>query len=241
MNRRCTRFALTALSALSLLVLFTSGKMKEGKVKKTQETALISVFCDKRIDTSDFKGVESAASELAQNDSFNLKPIAEKLRDDIFNRYAQGFPFEVADEDSVIHSEAYEKLASKKFDIDKLHFASPDGYVVVPYENNKAFKTLLETYPDAEAFLFCGADFRLEKVSSVLGFGTAKVKSSVRIVAVDRKQKVIMQKTSDASSEDKIKFSLGGVFDASQIQPLCVQATDKAAEKFEEWFAKKMS
>jgi hypothetical protein len=152
----------------------------------------------------------------------------------------QGFPFEVADEDSVLHSPAYESLASKKFDINKLYFTSPDGYVVVPFENNKAFKTLLETYPDTEAFLFCGADFRLEKVSSVLGFGTAKVKSNVRIVAVDRKQKVIMQKTSNASSEEKIKFSLGGVFDASQIQPLCVQATGKAAEKFEEWFANKM-
>jgi hypothetical protein len=240
MNRKSIRFILTTLAALSLILLCTSGKIKEGKVKDTQEAALISVFCDKRIDTSDFKSVESAASELAQNDNFNLKPIAEKLRDDIMNRYAQGFPFEVADEDSVLHSPAYESLASKKFDINKLYFTSPDGYVVVPFENNKAFKTLLETYPDAEAFLFCGADFRLEKVSSVLGFGTAKVKSNVRIVAVDRKQKVIMQKTSNASSEDKIKFSLGGVFDASQIQPLCVQATEKAAEKFEEWFANKM-
>jgi hypothetical protein len=50
-----------------------------------------------------------------------------------------------------------------------------------------------------------------------------------------------MQKTSNASSKDNVKFSLGGVFDASQIQPLCVQSTEKAAEKFEEWFTGKIA
>jgi hypothetical protein len=240
MDRNGIRVTLTALMAASLFLLFSGGKMREGKVKGVEEAALISVFCDKRIDTSDFKGIASASSQLAQNDDFNLKPIAEKLRDDIFNRYAQGFPFTLKDESTVIHSPAYEKLATKKFDINKVHFASPDGYVVVPYLNKKAFKTLLETYPDAEAFLFCAADFRLEKTSSLLGFGTAKVKSNVEIAAIDRKQKLIMRKTSYASSEDTIKFSLRGVFDASQIQPLCTQATEKAAKKFEGWFANKM-
>jgi hypothetical protein len=30
------------------------------------------------------------------------------------------------------------------------------------------------------------------------------------------------------------------VFDASEILPLCIQATDKAARKFEAWFTKEM-
>jgi hypothetical protein len=239
MKRSIANFVLFAISATLLLALGTAGRMKQGKVKKLEEVAVISVFCDKRIDMSDFKSLSSAANELAQNEGFNLKPIAEKLRDDIFSRYSPGFPFAVKEEDSVIQSSAYEKLAARKFDANRLFFASPDGYVVIRYTEKKEFKALLDDYPDSEAFLFCAADFRLEKTSSLMGFGTAKVKSNVEITAVDRKQNLIMKKTSNASSDDTIKFSLGGVFDASQVEPLCIQATEKAAEKFEEWFADK--
>ena len=89
-------------------------------------------------------------------------------------------------------------------------------------------------------FRFCrnrADEVALVSVFCDKGIGTSDFKG---IAAVDRKQKVIMRKTSCASSEDKTKFSLGVIFDAPQIQPLCVQATDKAAEKIEEWFAKKM-
>jgi hypothetical protein len=239
MKRGIVGITLFALSAALLLLVGSGDRIKQGKVKKTEEAAVISVFCDKRIDMSDFKGLSSAASELAQNENFNLKPISEKLRDDIFNRYASGFPFAVKDEDSVIQSSAYGKLAARKFDINKVFFATPDGYVVIRYTEKKEFKALLDDYPDSEAFLFCAADFRLEKTSSLMGFGTAKVKSNVEITAVDRKQNVLMKKTSNASSDDTIKFSLGGVFDASKVEPLCIQATEKAAKKFEEWFANK--
>jgi len=48
---------------------------------------------------------------------------------------------------------------------------------------------------------------------------------------------VILRKTSYGSSGDSLQFAFGGVFDASQIQPLCAQATDQARLEFERWFA----
>jgi hypothetical protein len=135
MSRIPIRITLTVLFAVPVLLLCTSGKIKEEKVKGVNEAALNCVFCDKRIDTSDFKSIGAAANQLAQDKDFDLKPTADKLRDDIFNRYAQGFPFKVADENAVIHSPAYTKLASNKFDLNKVFFAAPDGYVILPYTN----------------------------------------------------------------------------------------------------------
>ena len=73
-----------------------------------------------------------------------------------------------------------------------------------------AYKVLLDAFPDVEAFMVCTANFKLTKEFAIAG------------------------------SDDAIKFALGGVVDATQILPLCLQATDKAARKFEAWFSKEM-
>jgi hypothetical protein len=234
------RRSLAALLALGGLLLFGCATLEKGRVAGVEEAALISVYCDKRIDTSDFSGLAAAVNQLAQDESFQLKPIAVQLRDDIFQKYAPGLPFRLIPEQQVIGAPAYHAFGSQKWSLQEIWYDLPDGYEFFPVNDDAAYRVLLDAFPDVQAFMLCTAYFRLTKEFAIAGFGTARVTSNVTITALDRSRKVILRKYTYAASDDTIKFALGGVFDARQIQPLCIQATAKAAAKFAAWFAKEM-
>jgi hypothetical protein len=235
-----SRFVLGAALALGALLLFSCATLEKGQVASAEEAALISVYCDKQIDFSDFSGLGAAVTRLAQDKSFQLKSVATRLRDDMFNKYAPGLPFKIIPESEVIGSRVYHTFETQKFNLNKLFFDVPDGYLFYPLSDDVAYKVLLDAFPDVEAFMVCAANFKLTKEFAIAGFGTARVTSYVTILALDRNRKVILRKSTYAASDETIKFALGGVFDATQILPLCLQATDKAARKFEAWFWKEM-
>jgi hypothetical protein len=237
---KASRLLLSAGLALGALLLFSCATLEKGQVASVQEAALVSVYCDKQIDFSDFKGLGAAVNRLAQDKSFQLKPLATRLRDDMFNKYAPGLPFRLMPEKEVIGVPAYRAFETQKLTFNKLFFDLPDGYVFYPLSDDVAYKVLLDAFPNVQAFMVCTANFKLAKEFSIAGFGTARVNSYVTILALDRNRKVILRKYTWAASDETIKFALGGVFDATQIVPLCIQATDKAAKKFEAWFSKEM-
>jgi hypothetical protein len=133
-----------------------------------------------------------------------LKPIALKLRDDIFQRYAQGFPFALLEEQAVIGSSAYKSLAAEEFELNRLLYETPDGYTWIPILDKKVFARIVAAFPDVQAFMACSASFQLTKTLDILGFGTAKVTALVTIEAVDLNRRVILRKTSYSSSSDSI-------------------------------------
>jgi hypothetical protein len=223
-----------------LLLLISCATLEKGQVASVEEAALVSVYCDKRIDTSDFKGLAALVNELSQDKAFQLKPVASKLRDDMFGKYAAGLPFKLIPESKVIGAPAYRTFENQKFSLNKAFFDVPDGYVFYPISDDVAYKVLIDAFPSVQAFMVCTASFKLTKEFQIAGFGTARVTSFVSILALDRNRKVILRKSTYAASDETIKFALGGVFDAAKILPLCVQASDKAAKKFEEWFAGEM-
>ena len=103
MNRNLVRFTLTVFLAASLLMLFSGGKMKEGKVKGVKEVALISVFCDKRIDTSDFKGIGAATNRLRDTaDLAWIRPgrsrIADRFKGCVWRVRVHVYPIRKIDE-----------------------------------------------------------------------------------------------------------------------------------------------
>jgi hypothetical protein len=233
------RFGLALPSAIVLgLLLASCATLNKEQVARVENAALLTVTCDRRIDTSDFYGLAALANQLAQNEQFRLKPIAVKLRDDIFQRYAQGFPFTLLAEQAVIGSSAYRSLAAEEFEFNRLFYETPDGYSALPLGDEEAFARIVAAFPDVQAFMSCSAYFKLTKMFQIIGFGTARVDAFVTIAAYDRDRKVILRKTSYGSSAGSIKFALGGVFDATLIQPLCVQAADQAALEFDRWFTK---
>jgi hypothetical protein len=237
---KASRPILGAALALAALLPLSCATLEKGQVAGAREAALISVYCDKRIDTSDFGGLAALVNQLSQDKSFQLKPLATRLRDDMFNKYAPGLPFKIIPESQVIGSPAYRTFDNQKFDFNEAFFDCPDGYLFYPFSDDVAYKVLIDAFPDVQAFMVCSANFRLTKEFAIAGFGTARVTSFVTILAMDRNRKVILRKSTYAASDDTIKFALGGVFDASQILPLCTQATDKAARRFEAWFAEQM-
>jgi len=233
------RLGIVLSSAIAVgLLLASCATLEKEQVARVENAALLTVTCDRRVDTSDFQGLAALANKLAQDEQFHLKPIAVKLRDDIFQRYAQGFPFALLEEQAVIGSSAYKSLAAEEFEINRLFYETPDGYSALPLGDKEAFARIVAAFPDAQAFMACSAYFKLTKMFQIIGFGTARVDAFVTIAAYDRDRKVILRKTSYGSSADSIQFALGGVFDASQVQPLCIQAADQARLAFERWFAK---
>jgi hypothetical protein len=231
------KMLLLPLAIGTLLLLGSCATLEQGQVASVEEAALVSVYCDKRIDTSDFQGLAALVNQLSQDKAFQLKPVAVKLRDDMFGKYACGLPFKLLPEKQVIDAPAYRTFETQKFSLNRAFYDAPDGYVFYPLSDDVAFKVLLDAFPNVQAFMVCTAYFKLSKEFSVAGFGTARVTAFVTILALDRNRKVILRKYTYAASDQTIKFALGGVFDASKILPLCIQATDKAAKKFEEWFA----
>ncbi len=237
---KASRLILGASLAAAVLFSLSCATLEKGQMASVEEAALISIYCDKRIDMSDFGGLAALVNQLAQDKSFQLKPLAVKLRDDMFGKYAAGLPFQLIPEAQVIGAPAYRTFETQKFSLNKAFYDAPDGYVFYPLNDDVAYRVLLDAFPDVEAFMVCSAYFKLTKEFAIAGFGTARVTSFVTVLVLDRNRQVILRKSTYAGSDDTIKFALGGVFDASEILPLCVQATDKAARKFEAWFSKEM-
>lgn len=225
-----------------MLVLTGCATFNSKALESVNNAAVVSVFCDKRIDMSDFKGMAAFINQIAQDESFRLEPVAESLKNDIFEDYAPHFPFSLMDEETVIGSTGYQTLYdSVVSDLQPYFYAIPKGYQVVYFNNGDAIDQLFNALPDADGLIFVWADFVLDKVVQVLGFGTAKVRANHSIYVVNRAHKIVLAKYNYASSDNTIKFALGGVFDASQIQPLCEEATAKAAEMTTNWIRNELA
>ena len=238
------KYAVTIGGTLLVLMLVLTGcaTFNSNALESVHNVAVVSVFCDKRIDMSDFKGMAAFISQIAQDESFRLEPVAESLTDDIFEDYAPHFPFSLMDEETVLNSSGYQTLYdSLVSDLQPYFYALPEGYQVVYPNNYDAIDQLFQVFPDADGLMFVYADFKLDKVVQVLGFGTAKVRAYHRIYVVNRSHKVAMAKYNYASSDNSIKFALGGVFDASLIQPLCEEATARAAAMTANWIQNELA
>ncbi len=191
---------------------------------------------------SDFRGLASAVNELAQNDDFNLEPSAIQLKNDVLEVYAPHFPFKFIDEKTITNNAAYKDLYTGVADwFVKGNFSTAAGYQPVFRTDKDSIDKLFAAFPEADALMFTSADFKLNKESSVLGFGTARVTASHYLVLINRDKKIVMDKFNYAASKHTIKFALGGVFDAKKIQPLCIEALNKASERTEAWILKEMN
>ncbi len=146
-----------------LLLLGSCATLEQGQVASVEEAALVSVYCDKRIDTSDFQGLAALVSQLSQDKAFQLKSVAVKLRDDMFGKYAAGLPFKLLPESQVIGAPAYRTFETQKFSLNRAFYDAPDGYVFYPLSDDVAFKVLLDAFPNVQAFMVCTAYFKLSK------------------------------------------------------------------------------
>lgn len=227
---------LIIITIISLFFLFFSGcaTFNKADLEVINNAGLVSVYCDKRIDTSEFTSVFAGINELAQSKDFNLEVIAIQMKNDVFDEYAPYLPFSFLDEKDVTENPSYKSILSD------LWFSTPAGYKAIGYGNQKVIDELFEAFPKANGLMFVWAYFKLHKESEILGFGAARVYAYHQLIIMDRSKKIILQKTNYAASKDIIEFALGGVFDAKEIQPLCIEALNKASEVTKAWIMKEM-
>ena len=152
------------------------------------------------------------------------------------------FPFSFVDEETVIGSDAYKTLDDDDpfASLNPIVFAVPAGYMVLS-QAKSVMSRASSGYPDINAFMFVYVNYVLEKKAQVLGFGTAEVQARISMVVRDRAGKMLLQRYEFATASERIKFALGGVFDASKIRPLCEDATNNALENISQWVQKELS
>ena len=225
----------------TFLIFTGCATFKKADLEVLDNAALVTAYCNRKIDTSEFKGIGQSVNKLAQNDDFNLKPSATQIKNDMLKVYAPHFPFKFIDEKTVKSNAVYKDLYGQGADwLKTMFFSTASGYQVVRHTDKDTIDKLFAAFPEADALMFTSADFKLNKESQVLGFGTARVQAFHNIVLINRDKKVILDKHNYAVSQHSIKFALGGVFDADKIQPLCVEALNKAAKATENWIIEEM-
>jgi len=224
--------------------LFFTGcaTFKKADLDVLDNVALVSAFANKEIDMSDFRGIGQAVSKLAQNKEFNLEPAAIQIKNDILEMYAPHFPFKFIDEKTVTSNSAYKGLYGGGAEwLKEAYYSTAAGYQVIRYTDKDAIDKLFAAFPEADGLMFTNANFKLNKESSILGFGTARVQAWHHMILINRNKKIIMNRTNYSVSRNTIKFALGGVFDAKKIQPMCIEALSKASERTEAWVLKEMN
>ncbi len=239
----CKKLIVSIIIFCSMFLFFIGcATFKKADLDVLDNVALVSSFCNKEIDMSDFRGIGQAVSKLAQNKEFNLEPAAIQIKNDILEMYASHFPFKFIDEKTVTTNSAYKDLYGGGADwLKDAFYSTAAGYQVVRHTDREAIDKLFAAFPEADGLMFTNADFKLNKESSVLGFGTARVQAWHHMILINRDKKIIMNRVNYSVSRNTIKFALGGVFDARKIQPMCIEALRKASERTEAWVLKEMN
>jgi hypothetical protein len=226
------------LAPALFFMFFTScATFDKAAMERTKNVAVLSIYCDKRIDSSEFTGLGAAIAELAQNKDFKLDNEVMKMKDDLFNEYTKVFSFKLLDEPAVLGIPNYMTADQDKsfFKMDPKMFVCPPGYRAYSIILKQPVLNLLKELPAADAGMIMYTTFRLRKLVEFLGFGTAKVDSFVYLIVKDKEFKTVFYKDVTGSSTETIKFALGGVFDATKIQPLCAEASADAGAKMKKW------
>ncbi len=222
---------------VAMLMLSSCATVDVEKLSHVKNTAILSVYASKSIDMTDFTGLASVVSKLVQNDKFDLKPVAAKIKDSLFSRYQAAFPFKFIPEEQILNSPRYQQLKAtvQSRVVDFLRYNDAPRYTTIFYDDATMMTKLLQDIPGADAGLVVQSEFKLKKQGEFLGFGTAKMATYLTIVLRNRQQEDITSVVIFGESKNSLRFSLGGVFDASQLQPLCMEATEDALIRFDSW------
>lgn len=237
MKRLKTLFILmTAVSCTSCATLNVQN------LSRVKQTALISVYCDRNIDMSDFTGLAAVVARFAQSDQFDLRPVATKIKNNMLGKYAIAFPFKFLPEELVVNRPGYIQMKqtfSNQFG-DAVYRQAPEGYTSIVYDNATDYQMVLSQLPEADAAMVIASNYKLAKTGEFLGFGSARMKNELVLVARNRQDEMVFRVRFIGESKNDVKFALGGVFDAAPLPAMCVEATEDALMQFDRWLRENM-
>lgn len=233
--------------ALSLAVIAGScTSIKSAKVNELDHVAVVNISVDNHVDMSGFVGLVAFAEEMAKSGEFDLSDVTENMHGEVFNRYAGKFPFSILPEEKVIGSTSYSDYVqrdTRSAIARNQKYQSYQGYHVLharKYNERKIQQLFNVLPPETDAVLFVNAFYTLKKQAVSYGTGTAKIRANLDMMLINREGDVIMKVLVSDYSEDLIKFALSGSeMDTYKVREMCVDATNSALEKANNFFIKK--
>lgn len=224
------------LSALSLISLsFTPTNPAQD-----QKIALVSVYCSKMVDMTDFTGsMAGIVNTLANSEDFKLDPFVDQLHKNIMDNYLSNLDYTFMPEEEVLNHEGYDESLNDDALLSGDFMIRPEGYESVHTRSKKAQKATIAAFPEVDGIMMVGIDYKLVKMVEAMGFGTAKIQANVHLRIIDRKSKKLLNVLVNQRSDGKIKFALGGVFDTDVLMPLVEDATKKALARMDEKIIRK--
>lgn len=199
-------------------------------LNRINKAALLAVDCSTKIDTSQFEGPAADLNKWFQSDQFDLTPVAEKIKANFFTQYTGLFPFQILPEEKVIQSPAYlADVNSFAGQMRKLfRVSNPQGYTWISKNDYKKMAELTSQITDADGSIVISTSFVLQKKGEILGFGSAAMRSLIRVCVRTKDNMNAVSLIEEGESKSVIKYALGGVFDASQLKDLCMESTEIA-------------
>jgi hypothetical protein len=250
----------TAMATAGLLLAgcgSSKSAMEVSDVKSVDQVAVPIVTVDQYIDMTDLQDGGSIASDgsgagglvqrLLQGDSFDLGPMAELLRERTYGTYAERLPPRIMPEEEVIQTDRYKNfsLLDEESNDDRMQRLNrlkvPEGYKQYNVGRGSVFgdrqRQMFGAVPDdADAILLVSADYEMIEDNPFyynflpISPDRAYVEATVRMEMIDRNGNEVMEIVQTARSNNHVNTVGGITMEASKIQPLCTEATEKAVK-----------
>jgi hypothetical protein len=210
---------------LAVLVLALPGFAQKKKV------AVVTFYADRLVNLDDVgMGGAAVISDLANDQSFNLRPLVQQYHDKFFNEYAKKFPFELMPESEVTGKAEYQAYKPDyKPGTTDASYVAYDGYKAINHnwgkENEKA---MVKMFPEADGVMFVYIDFAMQKGFGVGGTATTKMRVTTNIALYNKKGEKVFSITEGENSK-KTGVMVGGVpvMKPEKVLPMCESALNE--------------
>lgn len=229
---------LGVIIVLALLLNACSGLKKE-KIEQVDETAVVSIYANKHLQVSKFNELDGLADELARDQAFELDTVVHLLRRKTFQHFARDLPFPLANESEVLARQAYQDHALPPFN--SFVATTSSDYKAIPTYRQDVVLSMFDILPERiKAIMIVGIDYQLVPAGKVMTFVGARVQSQINIRVWHKKGESLLSADRKGLSADTLTFPLGGVFQAHEVRPLCIDASLKAIRKMEQFLGEEM-
>lgn len=257
-------FGLRRLSArlipLALAALIISGcsTLEVSKLKKAEDVAVPIITVDEYISIED-GGAASLVQRLVEDDEFDLSPLVGELRTKVYNDYGDRLPVNIMPEEAVIETDRYQNFnltgnASNDRRYENLQaLLVPDGYKKYRIAKGALIADqqddMFEAVPDrADALLFASASYALVEDNPWWYFfvpvgapDRGYVEATVRLEMIDRSGDTILRVSETRQSNDYVTMAGGLTLNSSEIQPMCMNATQNAFAAVDQFIQEELS
>ena len=228
------------LPAIALLATVSCATYNGKAMQAIGEVAVISIQCNRIVDTSAVSSGSGTARAWMKSESFDLAPAASSVRSDVYGAYARSLPFTLVDEQVLLNSEAYLGLGDGLIEmLPAREVTLPAGYLPVTLDSRRNVKELIARFPDVNGFLWAEVTYTLLKKDSFMGFDFVTMRADLTLTVLDRKGRGILRHTELV--EDQTEFKIGGMsmLKIDQVAAAVARATTRASTAMARWLEAK--